>query len=209
MGHPFTYTLFGDSTAEPEDTVRVLPIILITTIQKTGTFLFDMDAYQKELSELKEKYQNVLPICIGVELGLQPQAAEYNRQLLQNSILDFVIGSSHVVHGIDPYYPEYYEGKTEYEAYLEYFESILENIQAYDDFDVYGHIDYVVRYGPNKNADYSYRKYSDVIDEIFKQLISRGKGIELNTAGLKNTVLDIRIQRKMPLAATVNLAARS
>lgn len=45
-------------------------------------FLFDMDAYQKELSELKEKYQNVLPICIGVELGLQPQAAEYNRQLL-------------------------------------------------------------------------------------------------------------------------------
>lgn len=36
-----------------------------------------------------------------------------------------------------------------------------------------------------KMPDYSYRKYSDVIDEIFKQLISRGKGIELNTAGLK------------------------
>ena len=163
-----------------------LPIILITTIQKNRNFFYSIwMLIKKELSELKEKYQNVLPICIGVELGLQPQAAEYNRQLLQNSILDFVIGSSHVVHGIDPYYPEYYEGKTEYEAYLEYFESILENIQAYDDFDVYGHIDYVVRYGPNKNADYSYRKYSDVIDEIFKQLISRGKGIELNTAGLK------------------------
>ena len=186
----------GDSTAEPEDMVQAalqhgLDGICFTDHidydypKEPELFLFDMDAYQKELSELKEKYQKGLPICIGVELGLQPQAAEYNRQLLQNSILDFVIGSSHVVHGIDPYYPEYYEGKTEYEAYLEYFESILENIQAYDDFDVYGHIDYVVRYGPNKNADYSYRKYSDVIDEIFKQLISRGKGIELNTAGLK------------------------
>ena len=143
----------GDSTAEPEDMVQAalqhgLDGICFTDHidydypKEPELFLFDMDAYQKELSELKEKYQNVLPICIGVELGLQPQAAEYNRQLLQNSILDFVIGSSHVVHGIDPYYPEYYEGKTEYEAYLEYFESI-------------------------------------------KQLISRGKGIELNTAGLK------------------------
>lgn len=186
----------GDSTAEPEDMVQAalqhgLDGICFTDHidydypKEPELFLFDMDAYQEELSELKEKYQNILPICIGVELGLQPQVAEYNRQLLQNRNLDFVIGSSHVVHGIDPYYPEYYEGKTEHEAYLEYFESILENIQAYDDFDVYGHIDYVVRYGPNKNADYSYQKYSDVIDEIFKQLISRGKGIELNTTGLK------------------------
>lgn len=33
-------------------------------------------------------------------------------------------------------------------AYREYFESILENIESYQDFDVYGHLDYVVRYGP-------------------------------------------------------------
>ena len=43
---------------------------------------------------------------------------------------DFVIGSSHVVHGLDPYYPAYYEGRSEHAAYLEYFESILENIAA-------------------------------------------------------------------------------
>lgn len=65
-----------------------------------------------------------------------------------------------MVHGFDPYYPEYYEGKTEAEAYREYFESILENIEAFGDFDVYGHIDYVVRYGPNKNREYTYRRYA-------------------------------------------------
>ena len=65
----------------------------------------------------------------------------------------------------------------------EYFESILENISAYDGFDVYGHIDYVVRYGPNKNREYSYGRYKDILDEILKKLISMGKGIELNTGG--------------------------
>ena len=105
--------------------------------------------------------------------------------MLQTEDFDFVIGSSHVVHGIDPYYPVYYEGRTETAAYREYFESILENIAAFDEFDVYGHIDYVVRYGPNKNADYTYKKFKDVIDEILRQLVARGKGIELNMAGFK------------------------
>ena len=48
----------------------------------------------------------------------------------------------------------FYEGKTEDEAYLEYFESILENLAVFDNFDVYGHIDYVVRYGPAKNKNF-------------------------------------------------------
>ena len=97
----------------------------------------------------------------------------------------FVIGSSHVVHGIDPYYPKYYEGRSEKPAYREYFESILENLNTYSDFDVYGHLDYVVRYGPDRNRFYTYEAYADIIDEILRKLISMGKGIEVNTAGFK------------------------
>ena len=55
--------------------------------------------------------------------------------------VDFVIGSSHLVHGQDPYYAEYYEGKTEQQAYEQYFLSILENAQAFDCFQVYGQLD--------------------------------------------------------------------
>ena len=148
-------------------------------------FVFDIEKDTECMKKYQFAYKDRFPIHIGVELGLQPQIADWNRNFLSQYDFDFVIGSSHVVHGFDPYYGEYYEGKTEHEAYLEYFESILENLAVFDDFDVYGHIDYVVRYGPNKNTEYSYKKYSDVIDEIFRQLISRGKGIELNTAGLK------------------------
>ena len=43
----------------------------------------------------------------------------------------------------------------------------------------------MVRYGPEKNKNYSYDKYKNVIDEILRQLIAHGKGIELNMAGFK------------------------
>lgn len=148
-------------------------------------FLLDLPNYAASVAALREKYQETLPIRFGVELGLQPHLAALHSDILSQYPFDFVIGSSHVVHGFDPYYPAFYEGRTEEACYLEYFESILENIDAFDGFDVYGHIDYVVRYGPNRNEQYSYEKYSDVIDEILKLLIAKGKGIEINTGGFK------------------------
>ena len=123
-----------------------------------------------------------------------------------------MIGSSHVMHGVDPYYPAYWENHSEEEGYREYFESILENIAAFDGFDVYGHIDYVVRYGPNKNANYSYQKYADIIDEILKALIIKGKGIEINTGGVEavsNTDSAIRTRPRTSLSAIMNSAERS
>ena len=148
-------------------------------------FLLNMDAYQKEVASFQKRYANKLPILMGLELGLQPHLAAKHTTLLSKYPFDFVIGSSHVVHGFDPYFAQFYEEKTEEEAYREYFTSILENLAVFSDFDVYGHIDYVVRYGPTTNANYSYQKYSDVIDEILRKIIAMGKGIEINTAGFK------------------------
>lgn len=148
-------------------------------------FLLDLPNYTASVKALQEKYKDCLPVRYGIELGLQPHLAALHEDILAQYPFDFVIGSSHVVHEIDPYFSPYWEGRTEEEGYLEYFESIMENINAFDSFDVYGHIDYVVRYGPNKNTYYSYEKYKDVIDEILRALISRGKGIEINTGGFK------------------------
>lgn len=186
----------GDSDTAPEDMIKAsiekgLNGICFTDHldydykEHPGMFDLDVDSYYKEIISLQDKFKSVLPINFGIEMGLQPHVVEKNNKITKNYPFDFVIGSSHVVHGIDPYYPNYYEGKTEDEAYLEYFESILENIATDADYDVYGHLDYVVRYGPNKNKYYSYEKYADIIDEILRQLIRHGKGIEINTAGFK------------------------
>lgn len=190
----------GDSDALMEDMVEAainkqLDIICFTEhmdydfpVTKTdppGLFEVNTSDYMNRLLTVKDSYKDRINVCFGIELGLMPYLKERYRALTSSYPFDFVIGSSHLVNGRDPYYPAYYEGRSEHSAYLEYFESILENVNVYEDYDVYGHLDYVVRYGPNKNSDYSLAQYSDVIDEILRCLIDRGKGIEVNTAGFK------------------------
>ena len=150
-----------------------------------GMFTLDIPSYYNEYIELKEKYSDRLEVLFGIELGLQPICAQSNLEIVKNHPFDFVIGSSHLCNGMDPYFPEFFQGKSEEEAYEEYFKSIIDNINVYKGFDSYGHLDYVVRYGPNKNTQYNYQKYSGILDEVLTTIIEAGKGIEINTSGLK------------------------
>ncbi len=148
-------------------------------------FTFDTDRYFDNMRAYQKEYEARLDIRIGIEIGLQPHLGKYYQELIQKYPFDFVIGSIHVVHGKDPYYREIFEGRTDDEVYRETFEATLESLDAIHDFDVLGHIDYVVRYGKEQAKHYSYAKYADVIDAILKKVIDMGKGIELNTAGFK------------------------
>ncbi len=148
-------------------------------------FLFDVTEYFSFLTKLKEEFHNKLPVRIGVELGLQPHLADLHRQFAGEYPFDFIIGSSHVVDKADPYYPAFWDGKDPKTVIRHYFESILENINAFSDFDVYGHLDYIARYCPDKNFVYCCEDYMDILDECLRTLIFKGKGIELNTAGFK------------------------
>lgn len=154
-------------------------------IDEGMNFELDTQAYYKKYLEMKDRYAGRMKLLFGIELGLQPHLAEKHRQYLASYPFDFCIGSSHLVDGMDPYYPKFYEGRSEEACYRRYFASILENLDAFSDVDSYGHIDYVVRYGPNKNAHYSYERYRDLIDEILKMLIEKDIALEVNTAGYK------------------------
>lgn len=147
------------------------------------TFYLDLDAYADRAAFFKKKYENRITVNFGIEYGLQPHLKKNFDHYIKKYPFDFVIGSSHVVHGFDPYYGEFFKGRREEDCYLEYFEAILENLNIFSGFDVYGHIDYIVRYGPNQNRDYSYHHYQDVLDEILLTLIKKNIGIELNTGG--------------------------
>ena len=162
----------------------------ITEETPEGMFDLNPDAYLFDLLKYRQKYEDRINVLFGMELGLQPHLLRQNSILSKSYDFDFIIGSSHLCNKKDPYFPPFYEGRSEEEAYLEYFESILENIKKFSNFDVYGHLDYVVRYGPNKDQNYTYQKYQDILDPILKLLIENGKGIELNTGGLKNGLKD-------------------
>lgn len=146
-------------------------------------FSLDLAAYREALSALREAFQDKIQVLFGLEYGLQTHLEENFREVLAGNTFDFVIGSSHVVHGRDPYYPDFFQGRQESACYLEYFESILENLSVTAEMDVYGHLDYIVRYGPGKNREYSYDRYRDILDEILRTLIRKNVGLELNTGG--------------------------
>ncbi len=155
-----------------------------TPQEPEGFFLTDTEGYRREFLRCRAKYEGKIKLLWGIELGLQPQLAEKNREYVRKYGFDFVIGSSHLCHGRDPYYPDFFQDRSEEEAYGEYFLSILENIRCFSEFDVYGHLDYVVRYGPGRDGNYSYEKYGDIFDQILTCLVDAGKGIEVNTGGL-------------------------
>ncbi|MDE7428670.1 MAG: histidinol-phosphatase HisJ family protein, partial [Lachnospiraceae bacterium] len=132
-----------------------------------------------------------ITLLFGIELGLQPHLSKRNAAFAKAHDYDFIIGSSHLCNGKDPYYASFYEGRSQEEAYREYFESILENLKVYSNFDVYGHLDYVVRYGPQKDEGYSYELYRELFDKILTKLIDMGRGIEVNTGGLAKGMRDV------------------
>ncbi|MCI1931048.1 MAG: histidinol-phosphatase HisJ family protein, partial [Clostridia bacterium] len=80
---------------------------------------------------------------------------------------------------------EFFEGKSKHQAYTDYFEEVLSNVKNYDFFNVYGHIDFINRYGSYEDKTMDYYEFKSLTDEILKTIISKGKGIEINTSGYR------------------------
>lgn len=185
----------GDSTASVKSQIEQaislgMESICITDhhdhdVVSDTDFELNLEAYLPFLTQLQKAYADKIRVDIGIELGLQLHIKDYLEQLVHAFPFDYVLGSCHFVDGLDPYFPPYFLGRTEEEGYRRYFDVTLKRVQEMDCFDSLGHLDYVVRYGPNKNSNYRYADYQDVIDEILKTLISKGKGLECNTGGYK------------------------
>ncbi len=149
------------------------------------TFLLDVSAYQSGYRSVKERLGDLIEIRFGVEIGLQPQIAKENAGFIAAHPFDFVIASTHVCDHMDVYYKQFFEKRSLKESILRYFTCTLENLQDFDDFDVYGHLDYIIRYLPAPYAgrfDYVYRDYADVLEAILDILVKKDKGLDINTS---------------------------
>lgn len=148
-------------------------------------FTLDIPAYLRAMADLQEQYRGRIRIEIGVELGLQTHIAGYLDQLVRACGFDHIIGSTHFIDGLDPYYPAFYEGRTERESLRRFFEVSLENARGLDCYDTYGHLDYIVRCCPTKNREYHPSDYTEFIEPLLKTLIAKGKALECNTGGFR------------------------
>lgn len=153
-------------------------------------------------------------IGVELGLQLHARQDTENVMKLYGDALDFIIGSIHFVDHYDVYYPQWFAmdvseprsdercihasrripTREEAEAvtcekeaarYRHFFEVTLKRLEAYDCFDTLGHLDFVVRYGPNRNQFYDFKTYGDIISAILELLIRKDKALEVNTGGFK------------------------
>lgn len=185
----------GDSEANPREHVLQAIKMNLDEICFTDhrdfdypidSFELDIDNYYQEISKLKEEFKDKIVIKWGIEIGLDLNYKEEIEALIAKYPFDYVIGSIHVINHQEFYYGDFFKGKTKEEAHRQFFMETLKCVKEFNCFNVLGHLDYIVRYGPYENRTVNHELYQDIIDEIFKTLISKNKGIEVNTSGYRD-----------------------
>ncbi len=157
--------------------------------QKSDSLMFGAREYAvqsiKEIVRLKENYPKLL--C-GIELGEPLQAPEAAAKITMMKELDLIIGSLHMNAGKpDFYWMDYSKmGLDEITSLLDdYYRELLEMCSVCD-FDVLAHLTYPLRYIEGDHGiEAEHDRYTEKISAIFKKLIERGKGLEINTSGLR------------------------
>ena len=162
--------------------------------------------------EYRGKIDMGIGVELGLQLHARQDTENVMR--LYGDAFDFIIGSIHFVDHYDVYYPQWFAmdvsesrsderyihasrhipSREEAEAvtpekeaarYRHFFEVTLKRLEAYDCFDTLGHLDFVVRYGPNRSQFYDFKTYGDIISAILELLIRKDKALEVNTGGFK------------------------
>lgn len=141
-----------------------------------GQFIFDVDRY----FDVYAPYRNDL-FLLGIELGMQNICLKDSFDIIKNYKFDYVLGSIHLVDGIDIYYDDFYHGRAKKETYARYFETMVNCLKEYTFIDALGHIDYIARYAPYEETEIYYHEFQDYLDLILKSIIEKNIVLELNS----------------------------
>lgn len=149
----------------------------------------DYPAYFEEISRLREKYDGRLVIRQGMEFGMQKHTIPQFEALFAQYPFDFIIMSCHQVDNKEFWNQNFQQGRTQKEYNERYYQEILAVIKEYKDYSVLGHLDLIQRY--DMCSSYPFEKISPIIQDILKQVIADGKGIEVNTSSVRYGIKDL------------------
>lgn len=138
---------------------------------------------------LKEKYSDRLNLLCGVEMGQATQEIDIAEKIVSDKRLDFVIGSIHQIPDTEDFALLDYTTLDENALYklAETYMQEIYKLCKWGKMDVLGHLTYFLRYfHRHLNREFDISRFDDIIDASFRELISKGKGIEINTSGLRN-----------------------
>jgi histidinol-phosphatase (PHP family) len=136
---------------------------------------------------LSEEKQSI-KFLSGIELGQATFDFGLSESLITDRRLDFVIASIHQLDGLDDFAFIKYNKYSDEELFTlceKYFAEV-KKLCAWGKFDVLGHMTYILRYlEGNAGRKVNMSFFNETIRECFKLIIHAGKGIELNTSGLR------------------------
>ncbi|MGI1660028.1 MAG: histidinol-phosphatase HisJ family protein [Desulfitobacterium sp.] len=140
--------------------------------------------YFAEVEEAREKYKGKLQIKSGVELGQPHLFPKYSLRLIEEYPYDYVLGSAHrMANNVD--FGEIKYTPQNLSSYCLSYLKELKVLAQWNHFDCLGHFDLVKRYAANYQIDAQLLDYKERVAEILNIVIRNGKGIEVNTSGLR------------------------
>ncbi len=144
----------------------------------------DLDTYFAELEATRACCANGTRLLAGIELGNPHDFPEEAAALLAHYPFDLVIGSVHWLDNLPGWKRPIFEQGLE-ATYQRYFEEVVRMVGVAD-FDILGHLDLVRR----DSWDLFHEvlpldRCATMIDAILEQLVTSGRGLEINTSGLR------------------------
>ena len=133
-----------------------------------------------------------LDICLGIELGEMNHDPARARALIASvPELDFVLASVHSVRGWPDFYGIPYESDEQCRALAELYLDELTETAAMPDYDILSHVGYLRRYMLRRGFDVSIEepRYAEKLRLLLKTVVENGKGIEVNTSGLRHPAM--------------------
>lgn len=149
-----------------------------------------IDSVIADWKAMMETVPPPIPVRRGIELGEAQLFPEQAAEFAAAPGLDFVIGSLHILRDDGDFYAIKYRSNEHcYQLFDKYLDQSLE-IAKLGFFDVMGHIGYGSRYMIHAGCDAKLDlwRYRDKIELLLKTVIQNGRGIELNTSGIRDGV---------------------
>lgn len=146
---------------------------------------YNYEAYDIEIKNAQQHYSNQLTIKSAVELGDALLHRKCASRFIRNNYFDFVLLSVHYIAFADLWSMDYHKLRID-EGLEQYFTHMMDTILCFDDYDCLSHIDLPKRYFKRENILVSMLDYREDMREIFKTVIQKGKGIEVNSSSMRN-----------------------
>ena len=148
----------------------------------------DYPKYYEEYLQLKEKYKDQITLKLGLEFGIQMHTIPLFEKLFARYPFDFIILSVHQVEDKEFWTQDFQAGRTQQEYNERYYQELLDLTKNFHNCSVLGHMDLIVRY--DQQGVYPFEKIKPMIEQILKQVIADGKGIEVNTSHVRYKLSD-------------------